>query len=90
MLQKYGQDSFALLVDEGGKYNCIMHIQISILIALALVGLFSDMEGSVIAIASIAEKGKLDTRVRVSTPGGHSSIPPAHTVSCNIFSVDFI
>ncbi|KAH9987513.1 hypothetical protein BJV77DRAFT_1070482 [Russula vinacea] len=72
MLQKYGQDSFALLVDEGG--------------------LFSDMEGSVIAIASIAEKGKLDTgsesqlqvaiqasRLRTrSVCGQHAKNLPAH------------
>ncbi|KAH9987511.1 hypothetical protein BJV77DRAFT_1070480 [Russula vinacea] len=59
MLQKYGQDSFALLVDEGS--------------------LFSDVGGSIIAIAGIAEKGSVNTKVRVSTSGGHSSVPPAHT-----------
>jgi Gly-Xaa carboxypeptidase len=65
MLKKYGKDSFALLVDEGG--------------------IFLDIEGSVIAIPGIAEKGKLDTKVKVMTAGGHSSIPPAHTVSRNVF-----
>lgn len=30
---------------------------------------------------SVAEKGKLDIRMEVSAPGGHSSIPPKHTVS---------
>lgn len=41
------------------------------------------MGGSIIAIPGIAEKGYVDTRVKVSTSGGHSSVPPAHTVSCN-------
>lgn len=31
------------------------------------------------AVAGMAEMGYLDVRVTVSTPGGHSSIPPAHT-----------
>jgi Gly-Xaa carboxypeptidase len=30
-------------------------------------------------VPGIAEKGKLDVRVDVHTPGGHSSIPPPHT-----------
>ncbi|KZT65806.1 carboxypeptidase S [Daedalea quercina L-15889] len=28
---------------------------------------------------AVAEKGKLDARLEISTPGGHSSIPPRHT-----------
>ncbi|EPT05315.1 hypothetical protein FOMPIDRAFT_125395 [Fomitopsis schrenkii] len=28
---------------------------------------------------AVAEKGKLDARVEISTPGGHSSVPPPHT-----------
>ncbi|KAH9962677.1 carboxypeptidase S [Russula dissimulans] len=59
MLKKYGEDSFALLVDEGG--------------------IFGDIGGSIIAIPGIAEKGYIDTKVTVSTPGGHSSAPPPHT-----------
>ncbi|KAI0277860.1 carboxypeptidase S [Russula aff. rugulosa BPL654] len=53
MMEKYGPDSFALLVDEG--------------------------KGTIIAIPGIAEKGLMNTRVKVSTSGGHSSVPPAHT-----------
>ncbi|KAI9510035.1 hypothetical protein F5148DRAFT_977310 [Russula earlei] len=59
MLKKYGDDSFALLVDEGS--------------------MFGDVGGSIIAIPGIAEKGYADTKVTVSTPGGHSSVPPSHT-----------
>ncbi|KAH9841649.1 uncharacterized protein C8Q71DRAFT_738043 [Rhodofomes roseus] len=28
---------------------------------------------------AVAEKGKLDARLEISTPGGHSSVPPRHT-----------
>ncbi|KAH9970444.1 hypothetical protein BJV74DRAFT_879845 [Russula compacta] len=56
---KYGEDSFALLVDEGGG--------------------FIDVAGSVVAIAGVAEKGYMDATLTVSTPGGHSSVPPPHT-----------
>jgi Gly-Xaa carboxypeptidase len=47
---------------------------------IALVGTYGDIGGSIIAIPGIAEKGYVDTRVKVSTSGGHSSVPPAHTV----------
>ncbi|KAI9440737.1 carboxypeptidase S [Lactarius indigo] len=59
LLKKYGENSFALLVDEGSG--------------------FDEIGGSVVAIASTAEKGYADTMVTVSTAGGHSSIPPPHT-----------
>ena len=32
------------------------------------------------ALPSVAEKGYIDVRLTVSSPGGHSSIPPNHTV----------
>ena len=39
--------------------------------------------GSIIASPGIAEKGYIDVLVEVTAPGGHSSIPPSHTViSC--------
>jgi len=37
--------------------------------------------GSVFAILGIAEKGYYDVKVEVAAPGGHSSVPPPHTVS---------
>ena len=88
MLQKYGQDSFALLVDEGSEYYNVDFNRSPLYISL--VGLFSDIGGSIIAIAGIAEKGSVNTKVRVSTSGGHSSVPPAHTVSGMPFPMDFI
>ncbi|KAH8834869.1 carboxypeptidase S [Flagelloscypha sp. PMI_526] len=42
-------------------------------------GGFSDAHGTTFATPGVAEKGYLDVRVEVSAPGGHSSIPPAHT-----------
>ncbi|KAJ3486708.1 hypothetical protein NLI96_g4047 [Meripilus lineatus] len=33
----------------------------------------------IIATPSVAEKGHFDLRMRVSAPGGHSSVPPDHT-----------
>ena len=44
------------------------------------IGGFSEQYGGVFAVPAIGEKGYLDTRVEVSSPGGHSSIPPSHTV----------
>jgi Gly-Xaa carboxypeptidase len=42
---------------------------------------FVNKFGSVIAILAIAEKGYLNVVVKVTSPGGHSSVPPAHTVT---------
>ncbi|KAM5533864.1 hypothetical protein V8D89_012527 [Ganoderma adspersum] len=55
----YGENSFLLLVDEGGG--------------------FANEYGGVVATPAVAEKGYLDVRVEVTSPGGHSSIPPEHT-----------
>ncbi|KAG8740081.1 hypothetical protein FRC10_004759 [Ceratobasidium sp. 414] len=32
-----------------------------------------------VALPAVAEKGYLDVRIEVATPGGHSSVPPEHT-----------
>ncbi|OBZ74012.1 Carboxypeptidase S [Grifola frondosa] len=42
-------------------------------------GGFSQEFGGVFATPAIAEKGYIDVRVEVTSPGGHSSIPPSHT-----------
>ncbi|KAF7356747.1 Gly-X carboxypeptidase [Mycena venus] len=42
-------------------------------------GGFTDKYGSVFASPSVAEKGYLDVHVEVTSPGGHSSVPPVHT-----------
>ncbi|EIM86566.1 carboxypeptidase S [Stereum hirsutum FP-91666 SS1] len=59
LLDTYGRDSFAMLVDEGGGYNSV--------------------HGVIFSTPAVAEKGKLNVRIEVNTPGGHSSVPPAHT-----------
>ncbi|CAE6471865.1 unnamed protein product [Rhizoctonia solani] len=37
------------------------------------------VDGISVAQPAVAEKGYLDVRVEVATPGGHSSVPPEHT-----------
>ncbi|KAG7444316.1 carboxypeptidase S [Guyanagaster necrorhizus] len=59
MLEIYGEDAFAFLIDEGGG--------------------FTDQYGTIFATPGIAEKGYIDVKVEVASPGGHSSIPPSHT-----------
>ncbi|CAL1714699.1 unnamed protein product [Somion occarium] len=59
LLENFGENAFAMLVDEGGDYM-IEH-------------------GKAFATPGIAEKGYLDVRVEVESPGGHSSVPPPHT-----------
>ena len=39
------------------------------------------------ALPSVAEKGYLDVRLTVSSPGGHSSIPPVHTVESFVLNL---
>lgn len=59
IVERYGLDSIAMIVDEGGG--------------------FMEQYGSTFATPGIAEKGSMNTFVQVDTPGGHSSVPPAHT-----------
>ena len=54
----------------------------------AHVGVYRDIGGTIIAVPGIAEKGLVDTKVKVSTLGGHSSVPPAHTVSSTFLLID--
>lgn len=44
-------------------------------------GGFSEQYGTVFATPGVAEKGSMNVELDVSTPGGHSSVPPEHTVS---------
>jgi Gly-Xaa carboxypeptidase len=45
-------------------------------------GVMIDSYGATFAAPAIGEKGYIDVKVEVTTPGGHSSIPPPnqHTV----------
>jgi hypothetical protein len=56
--------------------------------ALPLAG-YSEDSGAIFASPNVAEKGKLDVKMEVSTKGGHSSIPPLHTV-ISMFSFRYI
>ncbi|EUC53662.1 gly-Xaa carboxypeptidase [Rhizoctonia solani AG-3 Rhs1AP] len=38
-----------------------------------------DFGGTPVALIAVGEKGYFDVAVEVATPGGHSSVPPAHT-----------
>ncbi|KAA1468874.1 carboxypeptidase S [Dentipellis sp. KUC8613] len=42
-------------------------------------GGFGTRHGSIFANVGVGEKGYIDTRIEVTSPGGHSSVPPAHT-----------
>ena len=43
-------------------------------------GGFAEQFGGVVATPAVGEKGYIDVRVEVTAPGGHSSVPPPHTV----------
>ncbi|PWN49259.1 carboxypeptidase S [Violaceomyces palustris] len=62
----YGEDGIAMIVDEGGT-----------------VVRANDPEngglGIPVAAPAVGEKGYLDARITVRTPGGHSSMPRPHT-----------
>jgi len=42
-------------------------------------GGFGEQYGGIFAVPAVGEKGRVNVMVNVSSPGGHSSIPPAHT-----------
>ncbi|KAI6112592.1 hypothetical protein F5141DRAFT_1291299 [Pisolithus sp. B1] len=42
-------------------------------------GGYGEQYGRILAMPGIAEKGSVNVRIEVSTPGGHSSLPPPHT-----------
>ncbi|KIO07677.1 hypothetical protein M404DRAFT_136116 [Pisolithus tinctorius Marx 270] len=57
--EMFGQNGFAMIVDEGSGYG--------------------ELYDRIIAMPGISEKGSVNVRVEVTTPGGHSSLPPPHT-----------
>lgn len=65
--QKYGKNSFEFILDEGGM-------------GLQSLGDETELAGEVVyALPGVGEKGSLDLVLEMAVPGGHSSIPPAHT-----------
>lgn len=77
MEKVYGKNAFAFIVDEGGVY-CDFASATSAYAHVAAG--FGEQFGTVFASLGIAEKGYVDVRIDVASPGGHSSIPPPHTV----------
>lgn len=63
LLNRYGKNGIELILDEGGN---------------GLRSLPGDQD-VVYALPSVGEKGSLDLVLELAVPGGHSSIPPAHT-----------
>lgn len=81
MLSTYGEDAFAMLVDEGGQY------QINFALPLFTdegLGGYQVKDEIILSNPGVAEKGNLNVRIELTTPGGHSSVPPRHTVSASI------
>ncbi|KAJ5210816.1 Peptidase M20 [Penicillium cf. griseofulvum] len=65
--ETYGKDSFEFILDEGGM-------------GLQSLGDDSDPNGEILyALPAVGEKGSIDLIIDIAVPGGHSSIPPAHT-----------
>ncbi|CAO1630644.1 unnamed protein product [Parajaminaea phylloscopi] len=67
LVGRYGDNGAALIVDEG----------------MEIIGKDADPSDGGLGVTwagpGVSEKGYLDVRVVVSTPGGHSSVPPKHT-----------
>lgn len=77
-LQKlYGENGFAMIVDEGCKKRSVSSLQSW----HSNEAGYTEQYGTILATPGIAEKGFLNVLVEVTSPGGHSSIPPEHTVS---------
>jgi len=64
--EKYGKDSFEFILDEGGM-------------GLQSLGSAADDGEILYALPGVGEKGSLDLVMELAVPGGHSSVPPAHT-----------
>ncbi|KAF8549259.1 carboxypeptidase S [Imleria badia] len=62
-----------------GKYLLETHGPDSFAMIVDEGGGYDDLNGTVFATPAVAEKGYLDIRMDVLTPGGHSSRPPKHT-----------
>lgn len=81
LLEMFGENGYAMLVDEGCKMMLslpsIKHSKPALLWVTAGYG---EQFGRVIATPGISEKGYLDVMINVASPGGHSSLPPHHTV----------
>lgn len=87
LLSTYGKDAFALLIDEGCVFFPYLCPCGHVLNNSNHPAGFGEKFGGIFATPGIAEKGYTDVRVEVTSPGGHSSVPPPHTVSYHICSI---
>ena len=78
-MSTFGEDGFAMLIDEGGMTYFVTTVSFC-KTHLPLGNMEATSDG-MLAMPGVAEKGYFDLRVSVSTSGGHSSVPPEHTVS---------
>ena len=83
----YGENGFAMIVDEGCKITFIFILRLTLKRKPLVLAGFIDKFGSILATPGIAEKGNLNVRVAVTAPGGHSSVPPPHTVLVTLSSL---
>ena len=61
--------------------NSKIFVTLPAFLTLIITGVFSEQYGTVFATPGVAEKGSMNVEISVAAPGGHSSIPPDHTVS---------
>lgn len=80
LLEKYGRNGVAMVLDEGRKKEKVFVRSSSVFNSLNFTVGFATQFGSTIAVPGVAEKGFLNVKVEVTAPGGHSSRPPPHTV----------
>ncbi|KNG90094.1 putative vacuolar carboxypeptidase Cps1 [Aspergillus nomiae NRRL 13137] len=70
----YGKDGVEFVLDEGG-----MGLETLSSLSSDTNGEKEDDDGVVYALPGVSEKGSVDLVLTLSVPGGHSSVPPAHT-----------
>ncbi|KAJ1311788.1 hypothetical protein OPQ81_010254 [Rhizoctonia solani] len=70
----HGAQHIAKYIEEHYGKNSV-----SVLVDEGAPGGIQTIDGISVAQPAVAEKGYLDVRVEVATPGGHSSVPPEHT-----------
>jgi Gly-Xaa carboxypeptidase len=72
----YGKNGVAMVIDEGREYRTLSCRSLPY---HPLAG-FSRELGTWLATPGVAEKGFMNVKLEIRTPGGHASVPPPHTV----------
>ncbi|KAG1821064.1 uncharacterized protein BJ212DRAFT_977270 [Suillus subaureus] len=82
LILSYGFDEESEGIEGAGhlaRYLEEMYGRDSFALLLDEGSFYTDMGGIIFATPSTSEKGYRDVKITVSTPGGHSSVPPSHT-----------